>query len=57
PATAHPLLRFALQRAVSTLPPTLSAKTIFTDDVAPVEQLTNSIVINFVLGEGLQFLK
>ncbi|MBI3240664.1 MAG: fused MFS/spermidine synthase, partial [Chloroflexi bacterium] len=50
PATAHPLLRFALQRAVSTLQPTLYATTIFTDDVAPVEQLTNSIVINFVLG-------
>ncbi len=57
PANAHPLLRFALQRGLEALQPTVYANTVFTDDVAPVEQLTNSIVINFVLGEGLQFLK
>ena len=57
PADAHPLLRYTLQRAVNSLQPTVYGDTIFTDDVAPVEQLTNSIVINFVLGEGLNFLK
>ena len=57
PPDAHPLLPYALQRGLDTLQPTVYAETIFTDDVAPVEQLTNSIVINFFLGEGLQFLK
>jgi spermidine synthase len=57
PADVHPLLRYTLQRAVDSLQPTVYGDTVFTDDVAPVEQLTNSIVINFVLGEGLEFLK
>jgi hypothetical protein len=57
PPNAHPLLAFSLQRGVASLQPTVYSDTIFTDDYAPVEQLTNSIVINFVLGEGLQFLK
>ena len=55
PPNAHPLLTFSLQRGVASLQPTVYSDTIFTDDIAPVEQLTNSIVINFVLGEGLQF--
>ncbi|MEK7808895.1 MAG: fused MFS/spermidine synthase [Chloroflexota bacterium] len=57
PPNAHPLLTFSLQRGVASLQPTVYSDTIFTDDIAPVEQLTNSIVINFVLGEGLQLLK
>ncbi|MBM4424229.1 MAG: spermine synthase [Chloroflexi bacterium] len=57
PPDAHPLLRQSLERAVENLRPTVYADVVFTDDVAPVEQLTNSIVINFVLGEGLQYLK
>jgi spermidine synthase len=57
PPGAHPLLPHAVQRAADTLQPTVYAEAIFTDDIAPVEQLTNSIVINFFLREGLQFLK
>jgi len=57
PPNAHPLLAFSLQRGVASLQPTVYSDAVFTDDFAPVEQLTNSIVINFVLGEGLQFLK
>ncbi|HLF00599.1 MAG TPA: fused MFS/spermidine synthase [Anaerolineales bacterium] len=57
PADSHPLLRYALQRGVDSLRPTVYSETVFTDDVAPVEQLTNSIVINFLLGEGLAYLK
>lgn len=57
PPDAHPLLRKALLRGAETLQPTAYGDTVFTDDVAPVEQLTNSIVINFLLGEGLQYLK
>jgi hypothetical protein len=56
PADAHPLLRYALQRGLDTMQPTVYSGNVFTDDVAPVEQLTNSIVINFLLGDGLQFI-
>jgi spermidine synthase len=48
-ADVHPLLKAAVQRAVENLQPTPASTTVFTDDVAPVEQLTNSIVIRFVL--------
>ena len=57
PPDSHPLIRSVLQRGVNSLQPTVYGETVFTDDIAPVEQLTNSIVINFLLGEGLQFLK
>ncbi len=57
PADAHPFLRYILKRAADTVQPTVYGATIFTDDVAPVEQLTNSIVINYLIGDGLQFLK
>ncbi len=57
PPDAHPLLRYALTRGLQSLQPTVYGDMVFTDDVAPVEQLTNSIVINFLLGEGLQYIK
>ncbi|MCC6191821.1 MAG: fused MFS/spermidine synthase [Anaerolineales bacterium] len=44
-----PLLRSAAARAVENLQPTPAAEVIFTDDWAPVEQLTNSIVLRFIL--------
>lgn len=43
------LLRDATSRAVQNLQPTPHSTTVFTDDLAPVEQLTNSIVIRFIL--------
>jgi spermidine synthase len=49
-AGVNPLLKDAVQRAAENLQPTPASTTVFTDDVAPVEQLTNSIVIRFVLG-------
>jgi hypothetical protein len=48
PKTA-PLLRDALTYAQAALGPTVASETIFTDDRAPVEMMTNQIVINFVL--------
>ena len=57
PPDVHPFLRQALQRGAETLQPTVYADVVFTDDVAPVEQLTNSIVVDFLLGEGMQYLK
>jgi len=47
------LLRSAVTRAVENLQPTPVSSVVFTDDWAPVEQLTNSIVINFVLSGSI----
>jgi spermidine synthase len=53
----HPMLKDALARAVQNLQPTPASETVFTDDVAPVEQLTNSIVIRFILSGGVYELE
>ncbi len=42
-----------LQESVANLQPSPASSVVFTDDRAPVEQLINSIVIRFVLGDGL----
>lgn len=54
--SAHPLLLETLARAIANLQPTPASNVVFTDDVAPVEQLTNSIVIRFVLSGSLGLL-
>lgn len=51
------LLRSAVTRAVENLQPTPVSSVVFTDDWAPVEQLTNSIVINFVLSGSIYQLE
>jgi putative heme iron utilization protein len=53
----HPMLKDALARAVQNLQPTPASEIVFTDDVAPVEQLTNSIVIRFILSGGVYELE
>ena len=55
-ATA-PLLREATERAAANLQPTPVSDVVFTDDLAPVEQLTNSIVIRFILGGSIYQLE
>ena len=56
-AGVQPLLKDALQNAVENLQPTPRSTTVFTDDRAPVEQLTNSIVIRFILSGSLYELE
>ncbi len=46
---AHPLLVASLESAYAHLQPTPEGGPVFTDDRAPVEQLTDSILVNFVL--------
>lgn len=46
---AHPLLIASLESAYASLQPTPEGGPVFTDDRAPVEQLTDSILVNFVL--------
>lgn len=50
--TVTPLLRQALQSAVSALRPTEQSDLVFTDDRAPVESIINSMLIDFLLGDG-----
>jgi spermidine synthase len=52
-ADVHPLLRDAGARVAANLQPTPHTNVVFTDDLAPVEQLTNSIVIRFILSGSL----
>ncbi len=44
----HPLLLEAMQIAVSNLQPAPPPAQVFTDDVAPVEWITNSMVLSFL---------
>ena len=50
---AHPVLVSTLRRAVQNLQPTPASQVVFTDDKAPVELLTNSIVIKFILSGSI----
>jgi spermidine synthase len=50
---APAVLLDVLQKSVAGLQPTPASDIVFTDDHAPVEQLVNSIMIRFILGEGM----
>jgi spermidine synthase len=49
---ADPLLRAAMETAVSNIVPTTPADVIFTDERAPVETIVDSLVIRYLLQEG-----
>ncbi len=53
----HPLLITAMERLVSNLQPTPESATVFTDDRAPVEWMTNQMVINYVLFGDVDVLR
>lgn len=53
PPDAHPLLRDALETAVTHLVPVTPADIIFTDERAPVETLIDSLVLRYLLQEGM----
>lgn len=53
----HPLLLGAIQKAIVYQQPIPVTKTVFTDDLAPVEWITNSLILNYILSgdmEGVQ---
>jgi len=52
-AQAHPFLVDVVRRTTETLVATPPMTTVFTDDLAPVEQLVDSIVLRFFLGEDV----
>jgi hypothetical protein len=57
PADADPLLRDVLTDSVNRLVPVTPSDMMFTDDLAPVETLFDSLVLNFLLGEDLESLR
>jgi len=54
---AHPFLLDVLARTLENLRPAVLGSMVFTDDRAPVEQMTNAMVVRFVLGGGLDYIE
>jgi len=52
-----PLLVDVLGRTLANLQPTPVVSTVFTDDKAPIEQLTNSIALRFIFAGDLNILR
>ena len=53
----QPLLIHAIEKAVINQQPVPQTETVFTDDRAPVEWITNSLVLNFVFSKDMENLK
>ncbi len=53
----HPLLQDVLKRTVLNLQPTPPIETVFTDDWAPIESLTDSMALAFLLQGDLEGLR
>ncbi len=53
----HPILLQAVARTITNLQPLPSKKIVFTDDLAPIEWLTNTMVLRYVMVGGLEDLK
>lgn len=53
----HPLLIEALRRTVENLQPAPKISTVFTDDLAPIEWITNEMVLEFVFSSDLEALR
>jgi len=48
-ADSPPLLLESMSLAWANLQPALQRTTVFTDDLAPIEWITNNMILNFVL--------
>jgi spermidine synthase len=53
----HPLLRASLERLVVNLQPTPDSQVVFTDDWAPIEWITNNMVLNYVFFGDMEALQ
>jgi hypothetical protein len=52
-----PLLVHSAQVAYASLQPDPAGGMVYTDDLAPVEWVTNSLIINFILNGGVNTLQ
>jgi len=50
----HPLLLESLKITALNIQPTPNSQTVFTDDLAPIEWITNNMVLRFVLFGNLE---
>jgi hypothetical protein len=53
----HPLLIEALQITALNLKPIPESSTVFTDDLAPIEWITNNMVLRFMLFGDMEVLQ
>jgi hypothetical protein len=53
----HPLLLEAIERVVNNLQPTPEGGTVFTDEHAPIEWITNDMILRFILSEDMEELQ
>ncbi len=53
----HPLLLTAMREFIGRQQPAPETTTVFTDDLAPIEWLTNTMVLNYVLFGGMEELQ
>ena len=56
-AGVHPLLWYSVDITLQNLRPTPDSHTVYTDDLAPIELVTNQLVLDFVLSGGVEELK
>ena len=56
PGSIHPLLLESLQVAVANAQPTPPMEVVYTDDWSPIEWVTNSMVLNYVLFGDMEVL-
>jgi spermidine synthase len=53
----HPLLVESIMLAILNMQPTPDTTTVYTDDLAPIELVTNRMILNFVLSGEVEELK
>jgi hypothetical protein len=53
----HPLLLYAVQTALANMKPANQGGQVFTDDLAPIEWITNSMIANFFLSGDVENLQ
>ena len=53
----HPLLLTSVQTALANLRPTELQEQVFTDDLAPIEWITNSMIFDFFLSGDVEQLQ
>jgi spermidine synthase len=56
-ASIHPLLLTSLKRVIENQRAVPFSQSVFTDDLAPVEWITNSMVLNYIFSGELEILK
>ena len=50
----HPLLLRSMQMALDNLQPAPQQTVVFTDDLSPIEWLTNNLILNFLIADGME---